>query len=99
MSTQFATSTKIEALKGQLRELGNKYLEAQDYISAQLTFRKLLQLDAKDANARYVYAALIDDGTHRKHAESRDLLLSILDDHPEYYDDPGEDHLNLIRGA
>src|SRR5262249_36502708 len=73
--------------------------EQKDYISAQLTFRKLLQLDHKDINARFVYAHLIEDGTHRKHAEARDLLLSILDEHPEIYDNPTEDHLHLIRGA
>jgi tetratricopeptide (TPR) repeat protein len=91
--------SQIEALIGQLRDLGNKYIEDKDYISAQLTFRKLLQLDGKDVNARFIYAHLIEDGTHKKHAEARDLLLSILDDHPDIYNNPTEDNLNLIRGA
>jgi tetratricopeptide (TPR) repeat protein len=99
MSTKLAAPFTIESLVGQLRELGNQYIERKDYISAQLTFRKLLQLDNKDINARFVYAHLIEDGTHKKHAEARDLLLSILDDHPEIYDNPTEDNLNLIRGA
>ena len=94
-----ATATKLEVLIGQLTELGNKYIEDKDYISAQLTFRKLLQLDSKDVNARFIYAHLIDDGTHKKHAEARDLLLSILDDHPEILNNPTEDNLNLVRGA
>ncbi|MFX8114414.1 hypothetical protein ABTL09_19520, partial [Acinetobacter baumannii] len=45
------------------------------------------------------YAHLIEDGTHKKHAEARDLLLSILDDHPEILNTPTEDNLNLVRGA
>jgi len=56
-------------------------------------------LDNKDINARFVYAHLIEDGTHRKQAEARDLLLSILDDCPEIYDDPTAGNLQLIRGA
>jgi len=98
MSTNLAAPS-IEALVGQLRTLGNQYIESKDYISAQLTFRKLLQLDRKDVNARFIYAHLIEDGTHKKHAEARDLLLSILDDHPEIYGNPTEDNLSLIRGA
>jgi tetratricopeptide (TPR) repeat protein len=93
------TASKLEILIGQLTELGNKYIEDKDYISAQLTFRKLLQLDSRDVNARFIYAHLIEDGTYKKHAEARDLLLSILDDNPGIYDSPTEDNLNLIRGA
>jgi len=99
MTTKPAAPTKLESLIGQLRDLGNKYIEGKDYTSAQLTFRKLLELDNKDINARFVYAHLIEDGTHKKHAEARDLLLSILDDRPEIYDDPTEGNLQLIRGA
>lgn len=77
------TASKFDVLTGQLTDLGNKYIEDKDYISAQLTFRKLLPLNSKDVNARFIYAHLIEDGTHKKHAEARDLLLSILDDHPE----------------
>ena len=98
-SAKLPAPTKFEAVTGQLRDLGNKYIEDKDYISAQLTFRKLLQLDSKDVNARFIYAHLIEDGTHKKHAEARDLLLSILDDHPEILNNPTEDNLNLIRGA
>jgi tetratricopeptide (TPR) repeat protein len=98
-NTKPATPTKSEALTSQLRDLGHKYIEDKDYISAQLTFRKLLQLDSKDVNARFIYAQLIEDGTHKKHAEARDLLLSILDDNPGIYDNPTEDNLSLIRGA
>lgn len=93
------TPSKFDVLTSQLTDLGNKYIEDKDYISAQLTFRKLLQLNSKDVNARFIYAHLIEDGTHKKHAEARDLLLSILDDHPEILSNPTDDNLNLIRGA
>jgi GSCFA family len=53
----------------------------------------------KDINARFVYAHLIDDGTHKKYAQARDLLLSILDEHPEIFDNPTEGNLQLIRSA
>ena len=98
-TTKASAPSKLEVLTGQLTELGNKYIEDKDYISAQLTFRKLLQLDSKDVNARFIYAHLIEDGTHKKLAEARDLLLSILDDHPEILNNPTEDNLNLVRGA
>ncbi|MES1150052.1 MAG: tetratricopeptide repeat protein, partial [Bradyrhizobium guangdongense] len=98
-TTKSVAPTQFEAVTGQLRDLGNKYIEDKDYISAQLTFRKLLQLNSKDVNARFIYAHLIEDGTHKKHAEARDLLLSILDDHPDIFNNPTEDNLNLIRGA
>lgn len=98
-SARLAGPTSVEAIVGQLRVLGNQYLEQKDFISAQLTFRKLLQLDGKDVNARFVYAHLIEDGSHKKLAEARDLLLSILEDHPDILDTPTEGNLQLIRGA
>ena len=98
-NAKVGTASKLEVLTSQLTVLGNKYIEDKDYISAQLTFRKLLQLDSKDVNARFIYAHLIEDGTHKKLAEARDLLLSILDDHPEILNNPTEDNLNLVRGA
>ena len=98
-NAKVGTASKLEVLTSQLTVLGNKYIEDKDYISAQLTFRKLLQLDSKDVNARFIYAHLIEDGTHKKLAEARDLLLSILDDHPEILKNPTEDNLNLVRGA
>jgi hypothetical protein len=51
-----------------------------------LVFKKLIEMDKKDIISRFIYAQLIDDGTHNKFAESRDLLLSILDDHPDIFD-------------
>jgi len=88
-----------QALIGQLKELGFKYIKDQDYASAQFAFKKVLELDKQDINARLVYAHIIEDGSHKKRAESRDLMLSILDEHPNIFDFPTETNLNLIRGA
>jgi hypothetical protein len=64
-----------------------------------LVFKKLIEMDKKDIVSRFIYAQLIDDGTHNKFAESRDLLLLILDDHPDIFDTPIEGNLHLIRCA
>jgi tetratricopeptide (TPR) repeat protein len=87
------------SLIAQLKQLGFKYIQDKDDASAQFAFKKVLELDGKDVDARFVYAHLIDDGTHKKRAEARDLMLSILDDHPEIFDHPTETNLNLVRAA
>ena len=97
--TQTATPQTFEAIVGQIRELAFKYIQDKDLTSAQLAFKKLLELDSKDITARFIYAHLIDDGSHKKCAEARDLMLSILDEHPEIFDQPTVDNLQLIRGA
>jgi tetratricopeptide (TPR) repeat protein len=99
MTTELAARSTLETLIGQIKDLAYKYIEDKDYVSAQLAFKKLLDLDNKDINARFVYAHLIDDGTHKKHAEARDLMLSILDDHPEIFENPTDGNLQLIRSA
>src|SRR5271169_2542198 len=99
MSTEPAAPSAHESLVGQLKELGFKYIQDKDYTNAQFAFKKVLELDNKDINARFVYAHLIDDGTHKKRAESRDLMLSILDEQPSIFDHPTETNLNLIRSA
>jgi len=96
---QVAAPPTVEARLGQLRELGYKYIQDKDYTSAQLVFKKVLELDNSDINARFVYAQLLDDGTHKKCAEARDLMLSILDAHPGIFDHPTEVNLDLIRSA
>lgn len=99
MTTQTAPSQSIDTLLAQLKETGFKLIEAKDYGSAQLLFKKIVDLDSKDINARLVYAQLIDDGSHKKHAQSRDLLLSILDEYPAIFDNPTDGNLHLIRCA
>ena len=99
MTTEPATPATLLPILGQLKDLGFKYIQDEDYASAQFAFKKILELDNKDVNARFVYAHLIDDGTHKKRAESRDMLLSILDEYPGIFDNPTEHNLKLIRGA
>jgi hypothetical protein len=99
MTTEPAAPSTLQPLLGQLRDLGFKYIQDEDYASAQFAFKKVLELDNKDIHARFIYAHLIDDGTHKKRAESRDMLLSILDEQPTIFDHPTEDNLKLIRGA
>jgi tetratricopeptide (TPR) repeat protein len=99
MTAESDTPATPQPILGQLRDLGFKYIQDEDYASAQFAFKKILELDNKDLNARFVYAHLIDDGTHKKRAESRDMLLSILDEYPGIFDNPTEHNLKLIRGA
>jgi len=99
MTTTLAPSQTLDFLLGQLREMGSKFIQDKDYSSAKLAFKKIIELDKKDIDSRLVYAHLIEDGTHKKRAESRDLMLSILDERPEIFDNPTEDNLYLIRSA
>ena len=99
MTAELATPQTFESVLGQIRELAFKYIKDKDYTSAQLAFKKLLELDNKDLSARFVYAQLIDDGSHKKRAEARDMMLSILDETPEIFDHPTVDNLDLIRNA
>lgn len=99
MTTQAAARAEFDSLIGQINKLAYKYIEDRDFVSAQLAFKKLLELDNSDLNARFVYAQLIDDGTHKKRAEARDLMLSILDENSSIFDTPTDDNLNLIRCA
>src|SRR5689334_14437734 len=89
----------FDSLIEQIKQLAYKYIEDKDFVSAQLAFKKLLELTPKDINARFVYAQLIDDGSHKRRAEARDMLLAILDEHPELFDNPTEGNLHLIRNA
>ncbi|WP_024517848.1 GSCFA domain-containing protein [Bradyrhizobium sp. Tv2a-2] len=99
MTAQPAAPATFEAIVGQIRDLGYKYIQEKDFISAQLAFKKLLELDGKDINGRFVLAQLIDDGSHKKRAEARDMMLAILEEHPEIFGNPSEGNLHLIRSA
>jgi tetratricopeptide (TPR) repeat protein len=83
----------------QLKQRGLKYLQDNDFAGARFAFQKVLELDSKDIYGRMVYADLICDGSHKKLAESRDLLLSVLDDHPSIFDQATEGNLRLIRST
>jgi tetratricopeptide (TPR) repeat protein len=99
MTAQPAAPATYETLVGQVRDLAYKYIQDKDFTSAQLAFKKLLELDGKDINARFILAQLIDDGSHKKRAEARDMMLAILDEHPELFDNATEGNLHLIRSA
>jgi tetratricopeptide (TPR) repeat protein len=89
----------FDSLIDQIKQLAYKYIEDKDFVSAQLAFKKLLELTPQDINARFVYAQLIDDGTHKRRAEARDMMLSILDENPEIFANPTDGNLHLIRSA
>jgi GSCFA family len=99
MTAETAPPQTRESLLAQLKELGFRLFREANYDDARLVFKKLIELDKKDIISRFIYAQLIDDGTHKRFAESRDLLLSILDDHPDIFDTPIESNLHLIRCA
>ncbi|WP_315781147.1 MULTISPECIES: GSCFA domain-containing protein [unclassified Bradyrhizobium] len=98
-TTALDSHTQFQAIVGQIRTLAYKYIEDKDFVSAQLAFQKLLELEPKDINARFIYAQLIDDGSHKKRAEARDMMLAILDENPEIFEQATEGNLHLIRSA
>ena len=89
----------IKPLLDQLTAIAYKCIEEKDVVNALAAFKKIVELTPRDINARFVYAQLIDDGSHKRRAEARDLMLSILDEYPEILDNPTEGNLNLIRSA
>jgi tetratricopeptide (TPR) repeat protein len=99
MTTQLAASPELGPLLVQLKEAGYKSFQDRDFASALAAFSKIVELDSADINARFVYAQLINDGSHKKRAEARDLMLSILDQHPHILNQPTEGNLHLIRNA
>lgn len=100
MTAELATPPpSLESLLSQLKEAGYKAVEDKDFGSALAAFKKIVELVPTDINARFVYAQLMDDGTHKKRAEARDLMLSILDEHPAILDSTADGNLNLIRSA
>jgi tetratricopeptide (TPR) repeat protein len=99
MTTDLAASNTIDSLLGQLKAAAYKCIQDKDFANAKLAFQKIIELDRADVNSRFVYAQLIDTGTHRSRAEARDLMLSILDENPAIFDSPTEGNLNLIRNT
>src|SRR5215475_13540621 len=99
MTTDLAAPPSIEQLLPQLKAAGYKCIEDKDFANALLAFKKIVELDGKDINARFVYAQLLDNGSHKTRAEARDLMLSILDEYPVILDEPTEGNLHLIRNA
>jgi len=63
---------------------------------AKLLFEKIISLDPSDIDSKFTYARLIDDGTHKQMAKSRDLMFSIIDQCPDIFNSH-ETNLSLIR--
>ena len=99
MTTNLAAPPSVEQLLPQLKAAGYKCIEEKDFANALLAFRKIVELDRNDVNARFVYAQLVDNGSHKTRAEARDLMLAILDEYPVILNEPTEGNLNLIRNA
>ena len=99
MTAELATPPSLETLLGRLKQVAFKCVQEKDYDSALAAFKKIIELVPADVNARFAYAVLIDDGSHKRRAEARDLMLSILDEHPAILEIPTEENLKLIRTA
>lgn len=97
MTAELATPSVLDSLLSRLKVAGYKCVQDKDHVSARAAFKKIVELDPKDINARFMYAQLIDDGSHKKRAEARDMMLAILDEHPDMLDTPTEASLNLLR--
>jgi len=97
MTAELATPPSLESLLERLKAAGYKCIQENDLVNARLAFEKIVTLTPKDVEARYVHARLIDDGSHKKTAEARDLMLSILEEDPGILDRPTERNLELIR--
>jgi tetratricopeptide (TPR) repeat protein len=99
MTAAIAPPQDSDSILAQLKEIGIRLIRENNRRDARLVFKKIVELNRKDINSRFIYAQLIDDGTHKQLAESRDLMLSILDDHPDIFGIPSEGNLHLIRSA
>jgi tetratricopeptide (TPR) repeat protein len=85
--------------EARLKQIGCRYLEAGDLASARPVYKKLMDMGTRDIEVRFIHAQLIDDGTHARHAEARDMLLAILDENPDMLQDATEPGLLVIRAA
>lgn len=79
-------------------DAGHKFIKENRRADAIACFGKLAQ-DRTDPNSRFIYAQLIDDGTHKQLAASRDLVLSILDDYPVLLENSSDTNCFLVRYA
>jgi tetratricopeptide (TPR) repeat protein len=82
-----------------LKHLGRWYLEAGNFVRARPVYKRLMDRGSRDIEVRFCHAQLIDDGTHARRAEARDMLLAILDENPGMREDASEPSLLVIRAA
>ncbi|MFJ9532146.1 GSCFA domain-containing protein [Herbaspirillum sp. NPDC101396] len=81
-----------------IREAATKFIGENRRAEAIVCFEKLAE-EKSDLDSRFIYAQLIDDGTHKQLAIARDLALSILDDYPVLFEDNAEANCSLVRFA
>ncbi len=82
-----------------IRNAGAELIGQGRPADALLCFRTLSEMPGADIESRFIYAHLLDDGSHRKRAESRDILLTLLDEFPQVFDHAADGNLTLIRSA
>jgi tetratricopeptide (TPR) repeat protein len=82
-----------------IQKAADQYVEQNMRVEATVCYKKLSESDKTDLNARFIYAQLVDDATHKQIALSRDLMLSILADYPGLLDQNTEPNRLLIRFA
>lgn len=82
-----------------LRAYASMLINMKKWHEALLCLRRIVELDAADIDAKYKIALLLDDGSHKYWAESRDILLQILEQHPEIFEHKTDANFHLIRTA
>jgi len=85
--------------EAQLRALGNSLLEQRRFADARLVCQRLVEMDPHDLGARYTYARLIEDGSHKRAAEARDGVLAIIDEFPAVANENNPSAWELMRFA
>jgi len=85
--------------EAQLKQRGHEHLLAGDFASARPVYEMLMAMGSRDIEARFCHAQLIDDGTHARRAEARDMLLEILDENPGMLEQGSGPDLLVVRAA
>lgn len=93
--TDLLLSNNPETIVAAARE----FLKLNKREEATTCYKRLTELNNNDIESRFIYAHLVDDGTHKGLAFSRDLALSILNDFPAIFQYPQEGNCELIRFA
>ncbi|MDB5992411.1 MAG: hypothetical protein JWQ10_3814 [Herbaspirillum sp.] len=81
----------------EIQDAAHKFAASERPQEMKACYKKLSETDKGDLNARFVYSQLVEDGSHKTRAESRDLMLAILDDFPQILELNTEGNCLLIR--
>lgn len=104
MSNSPQISYEVEQILGSgnaqaIRSAGAELLGQGRAHEALACFRVLSEMPGADIESRFIYAHLVDDGSHKKRAEARDILLTLLNEFPQVFDHSSDGNLTLIRSA